>query len=55
MGELKVLHRVIRKLANWAVLSFFTEMHVIGSENVPMDGPVIMYVYLLWVLLLAGL
>ncbi|TFL03121.1 glycerol-3-phosphate-acyltransferase [Pterulicium gracile] len=41
MGELKVLHRVIRKLANWAVLSFFTEMHVIGSENVPMDGPVI--------------
>ncbi|KAF7427876.1 hypothetical protein PC9H_007092 [Pleurotus ostreatus] len=37
----KVLHRVIRRLASWAVWSFFTEVHVIGGENVPKHGPII--------------
>jgi len=37
----KTLHRIIRKLAGWAVWSFFTEVRVIGAENVPKDGPII--------------
>ncbi|TDL21704.1 acyltransferase [Rickenella mellea] len=41
MSESKVLHRVIRRIAGWAVWSFFTEVHVIGGENVPADGPII--------------
>ncbi|EGO00424.1 hypothetical protein SERLA73DRAFT_181008 [Serpula lacrymans var. lacrymans S7.3] len=41
MSDVKVLHRVIRRLAGWAVWSFFTEVHVIGGENVPVEGPII--------------
>jgi hypothetical protein len=44
MADSKVLHRVIRRLAGLAVWSFFTELHVIGEENVPRDGPIIVYV-----------
>lgn len=44
MYENKILHRVIRKLAGWAVWSFFSEVHIIGEENVPLDGPLIVYV-----------
>jgi hypothetical protein len=40
----KVLHRIIRQLATWALSSFFTEIRVIGGENVPTDGPIIVYV-----------
>jgi glycerol-3-phosphate O-acyltransferase / dihydroxyacetone phosphate acyltransferase len=43
MADNKVLHRVLRRLAGWAVWSFFTEVHVIGGENVPLDGPLIVY------------
>ncbi|KAH7916613.1 hypothetical protein BJ138DRAFT_1139465 [Hygrophoropsis aurantiaca] len=41
MSDSKSLHRVIRRLAGWAVWSFFTEVHVIGGENVPTEGPII--------------
>ncbi|KAI0630146.1 hypothetical protein C8Q77DRAFT_1136614 [Trametes polyzona] len=41
MSEAYVVHRIIRRIASWAVISFFTEIHVIGSENVPRDGPII--------------
>ncbi|OCB87279.1 hypothetical protein A7U60_g5607 [Sanghuangporus baumii] len=41
MAENKVLHRVLRRLAGWAVWSFFSEVHIIGEENVPADGPLI--------------
>ncbi|KAK6972111.1 PlsC domain-containing protein [Favolaschia claudopus] len=40
-GELKILHRIIRYTAGVGAASFFTEVRVIGSENVPQDGPVI--------------
>ncbi|KAF8507482.1 glycerol-3-phosphate-acyltransferase [Hysterangium stoloniferum] len=36
-----LLHRVLRRIATWSVLSFFREIHVVGEENVPEDGPVI--------------
>jgi hypothetical protein len=39
--EVKVLHRVIRQLAHWAVVSFFHRVHIIGAENVVQDGPLI--------------
>ncbi|EIW63578.1 glycerol-3-phosphate-acyltransferase [Trametes versicolor FP-101664 SS1] len=41
MSEAYLAHRIIRRIASWAVVSFFTEIHVIGSENVPRDGPII--------------
>ncbi|KAH7888964.1 hypothetical protein F5I97DRAFT_1803842 [Phlebopus sp. FC_14] len=41
MSDSKALHRVIRRLAGWAVWSFFTEVRVVGGENVPKDGPII--------------
>jgi hypothetical protein len=39
-----ILHRIIRRIASWAVHSFFTEVRVIGGEKVPMNGPIIVYV-----------
>jgi hypothetical protein len=42
-----ILHRVIRQIASWAAHSFFTEVRVIGGENVPANGPIIVYVSLL--------
>ncbi|KAF8070166.1 glycerol-3-phosphate-acyltransferase [Lyophyllum atratum] len=37
----KVLHRLIRQISGWALSSFFSEIRVIGGENVPKDGPII--------------
>ncbi|KAG1751287.1 uncharacterized protein EDB91DRAFT_1104513 [Suillus paluster] len=41
MSDSKVLHLVIRRIADWSLWSFFTEVRVIGGENVPDDGPLI--------------
>ena len=41
-----ILHRILRRIASWAVYSFFTEVRVIGGENVPVNGPIIVYVFL---------
>ncbi|CCA73592.1 related to glycerol-3-phosphate-acyltransferase-Laccaria bicolor [Serendipita indica DSM 11827] len=35
------LHAAIRKVASTALAGFFREVHVIGEENVPRDGPLI--------------
>ena len=40
-----ILHKSIRRFASWAVYSFFTEVRVIGGENVPANGPIIVYVF----------
>lgn len=37
----QTLHKVLRRLAGWAVWSFFTEVRVVGGENVPLEGPII--------------
>lgn len=47
MTEYKPLHRLIRGTAGLAVDSFFTELRVIGGENVPKSGPIVVYVLLL--------
>jgi hypothetical protein len=39
-----LLHKILRRFASWAVYSFFTEVRVIGGENVPANGPIIVYV-----------
>ncbi|EJD41912.1 acyltransferase [Auricularia subglabra TFB-10046 SS5] len=36
-----VLHRIIRRLARASIWSFFADVYVVGEENVPQDGPVI--------------
>ncbi|EPS94226.1 acyltransferase [Fomitopsis schrenkii] len=41
MPDAYLLHRALRRVATWAVVAFFTEIHIIGSENVPRDGPII--------------
>ena len=41
-----LLHRFLVRIASWAVYSFFTEVRVIGGENVPVNGPMIVYVSL---------
>jgi len=41
-----LLHRFLVRIASWAVHSFFTEVRVIGGENVPANGPIIVYVSL---------
>ena len=44
MPDVFLLHRILRGIAGWAVVAFFTEIHVIGGENVPKHGPVILCV-----------
>lgn len=41
MSDSKVIHRVIRRIAGLAVVSFFSEVRVIGGERVPREGPII--------------
>jgi len=43
-NDIKALHRLIRFISGLAVTSFFTEVRVIGGENVPKTGPIIVYV-----------
>ncbi|CAK5265816.1 unnamed protein product [Mycena citricolor] len=40
-SDLQLLHRVIRYMTGVAAASFFTQVHVIGGENVPREGPII--------------
>ncbi|KAF7322149.1 PlsC domain-containing protein [Mycena kentingensis (nom. inval.)] len=40
-GDLQLLHRAIRYITGVAAASFFTKVHIIGGENVPRDGPII--------------
>ncbi len=44
MSDFYAMHRVIRRVAGWAVWSFFADVHIIGEENVPKDGPLIVCV-----------
>jgi hypothetical protein len=41
--ELKLVYRVLRKISDWSVGGFYSEVHVEGQENVRRDGPLIMY------------
>jgi hypothetical protein len=41
MTDVYLLHYILRGIAGMAVSAFFTRIHVIGGENVPRNGPVI--------------
>ena len=41
--ELKLVYRGLRQISDWA-LRFYSDVYVDGVENVPKDGPVIVYV-----------
>ncbi len=43
-NEYFLLHKAIRYVVGVAAGSFFTEIRVIGEENVPKDGPIIVLV-----------
>jgi glycerol-3-phosphate O-acyltransferase/dihydroxyacetone phosphate acyltransferase len=44
-NDFKALHRLIRFISDLAVHSFFHEVRIIGGENVPRHGPIIVYVH----------
>ena len=54
MDNNKALHRALRRLAGWGVWSFFSNVHVVGAENVPRDGPMIVCVFFLIFLVFLG-
>ncbi|KAF9456312.1 hypothetical protein BDZ94DRAFT_1177998 [Collybia nuda] len=39
--ELKIVYRVLRKISDWTLGGFYSEVHVEGQENVPRAGPLI--------------
>ncbi|KZT29092.1 glycerol-3-phosphate-acyltransferase [Neolentinus lepideus HHB14362 ss-1] len=41
MRNFWILHRVLVRIAGWAVVSFFSQIRVVGGENVPEHGPLI--------------
>ena len=40
--ELKLIYRILRLISDWALLGFFADVCVIGAENVPSDGALIL-------------
>lgn len=40
--ELKVVYRILRKISDWTLEGYYSEVHIAGSEHVPKDGPLIM-------------
>ena len=40
----RLVYRTLRRLSKW-LLAYYSEVHVSGQENVPRDGPVILYVH----------
>ncbi|KAF9025241.1 hypothetical protein BDZ89DRAFT_1016948 [Hymenopellis radicata] len=39
--NLKLVYRALRKISDWTVYGFYSEVYVEGTENVPNDGPII--------------
>ncbi|TDL20309.1 acyltransferase [Rickenella mellea] len=38
----KIVYRVLRKISDWALWAFYSEVCIEGEENVPEDGPLIL-------------
>jgi hypothetical protein len=43
--EFKLVYRALRKISDWTLGGFYSEVHIEGQENVARTGPLIMYVY----------
>ncbi|KAF8882119.1 hypothetical protein BD779DRAFT_1544035 [Infundibulicybe gibba] len=39
--ELKLVYRILRKISDWTLAGFYSEVYVEGQENVMKDGPLI--------------
>jgi len=42
--QLKLVYRALRKISDWVVSGYYSDVYVEGEENVPSRGPMIMYV-----------
>lgn len=42
--EPKLVYRSLRKISEWTLTGFYSEIYVTGQENIPEDGPLIVYV-----------
>lgn len=42
--ELKLVYRALRKVSDWTLSDYYSEVFVQGKENVPKGGPLIMSV-----------
>lgn len=42
MPELKLIYRFLRKVSDWTVAGYYSDVYIEGEENVPKDGPLIM-------------
>lgn len=40
--ELRLVYRILRKVSDWTLETFYSEVYVDGAENVPKTGPLIM-------------
>ncbi|KAI0794988.1 hypothetical protein C8Q75DRAFT_803827 [Abortiporus biennis] len=41
MPELKLVYRALRKISDWTVHGFYSNVYIEGEENVPKEGPLI--------------
>jgi glycerol-3-phosphate O-acyltransferase / dihydroxyacetone phosphate acyltransferase len=39
--ESKIVYRTLRRISQWTLDGFYSEVYVSGEENVPKDGPLI--------------
>ncbi|KAI0049368.1 hypothetical protein FA95DRAFT_1557028 [Auriscalpium vulgare] len=39
--EPMVIYFILRKISDWSLTHFYSEVHVLGRENVPADGPLL--------------
>jgi hypothetical protein len=42
--DFMIVYVILRKIADWSLSHFYTAVHIDGRENVPKDGPLLMYV-----------
>lgn len=40
--ELKVVYRALRKISDWTVNGYYSEVYVEGQENIPKKGPLVL-------------
>ncbi|KAJ8501720.1 hypothetical protein ONZ45_g12051 [Pleurotus djamor] len=40
--ETQLVYRLLRKISDWTLAGFYSEVYISGTENVPKDGPLIL-------------
>lgn len=40
--DFMIVYIILRKISDWSLSTFYTDVHVDGEWNVPKDGPLIM-------------